>query len=57
MKKIDNSSKKYMKIYKDSGCTLANYDTNEYDEGSIIVPFDNNEKSGKFRVIRKKGLE
>ncbi|QZY56017.1 hypothetical protein [Crassaminicella profunda] len=54
---MNNPSKRYLKLYKESGCILANYQTQKDDDESIIIPFENNESSGRFKFSRKKGLE
>ncbi|MCT4620836.1 MAG: hypothetical protein N4A62_15785 [Marinisporobacter sp.] len=53
---MNNKSKRYLKLYKESGCMSANYQT-EKDDESIIIPLENNESSGRFKFSRKKGLE
>ncbi len=48
------NSKKYIKISKHSGCVSANYNIAEEEQESVIVPYDNNETSGRFRFKHRR---
>jgi len=51
----NTNSKKYIKVSKYSGCVSANYNIIEEDQESIIIPYQNNETSGRFEFKQRRG--
>ena len=51
MKDID-SKVNYLRICKQSGCMIANYNIEDFDEESFIIPDNREEKSGRFKVSK-----
>ncbi|MFZ5967845.1 MAG: hypothetical protein ACOYVK_11825 [Bacillota bacterium] len=45
--------KRYIRIGKESGCISAKYSMTNDDEENIIIPYERNEESGRFRNIKK----
>jgi len=48
-----NSETNYLRICKESGCTIANYNINDFGEESFIIPDSRDEKSGKFKISQR----
>lgn len=51
--KEKNGKDNYLRICKESGCMIANYNIENFDEESFIIPNNRDEKSGKFKVSHR----
>lgn len=53
-----NKGKDYLRICRESGCMIANYNAEDIDENSVIVPYGTDERSGRFKAPqRRAGFE
>lgn len=52
---MDHNRKNYIRISKESGCIISNYNIENYDEQDVVIPYDTKYKSGEFRMPRKRG--
>ena len=50
-----NKERNYLRICRESGCMTANYNIEDLDENSVVVPYDADERSGRFKAPSKRG--